>query len=133
MVDQDESNSFKSFEEFLKVFCDFLSFAEQFGEAAGRFKQQIARLAGVVEEQPKYDISEIRWEAAQGSSGVYERSEDVNNPNFKALLKDVQAHGGKMTVGDYFVWIFKNGHVLGRKLRKALQAQRPTVSRKLES
>jgi len=42
----------------------------------------------------------------------------LDNPHFKALLRDVQAHGGKMTVGDYFVWSFKNGSVLGRKPRK---------------
>jgi hypothetical protein len=59
-----------------------------------------------------------KHEAAQGSSGTYERSEDISNPHFKALLKDVQARGGKMTVGDYFVWAFKNGHVLGRKPRR---------------
>jgi len=117
MADKHESNSFKSFEEFLEAFCDFLSYVEQFGNVASRLKQQIAKFAGV-EEQPKYDIDEIRWEAAQGSSGTYERSEDISNPHFKALLKDVQARGGKMTVGDYFVWAFKNGHVLGRKPRR---------------
>ncbi len=52
------------------------------------------------------------------ASGEYERSEDVDNPNFKALLRDVQAHGGKMTVENYFVWAFRNGSVLGRKPRK---------------
>jgi len=129
MANQDESNSSKSLEEFLKVFCDFLSFAEQFGETASRLKQQIARLT-VVEEKLEYDINKIRWEAAQGSSGAYERSGDVDNPHFKALLKDVQAHGGKMTVGDYFIWAFKNGHVLGRKLRKASTVStRQSVSR----
>ena len=70
-----------------------------------------------VSEKPKYDINKARWEQAQGSSGPYERCEDANSIDFKALLADVQAHGGKMTVGEYFVWAFKNGSTLGRKKR----------------
>ncbi|MEM3698218.1 MAG: hypothetical protein QXQ94_12135 [Candidatus Bathyarchaeia archaeon] len=66
-----------------------------------------------------YNIEAIKWEKAQGASGEYERSEDINSLDFKALLRDVQAHGGKMSVGDYFVWCFKNRAILGRKLRKS--------------
>ncbi|MEM3705567.1 MAG: hypothetical protein QXX59_06550 [Candidatus Bathyarchaeia archaeon] len=73
----------------------------------------------VKEVKQVYNIEAIKWEKAQGASGEYERSEDVNSLDFKALLKDVQSHGGKMSVGDYFVWCFKNGVVLGRKLRKS--------------
>ncbi|MEM3459481.1 MAG: hypothetical protein QXQ64_10545 [Candidatus Bathyarchaeia archaeon] len=69
----------------------------------------------VKETRQVYNIEAIRWEKAQGASGEYERSEDVNSSDFKALLRDVQAHGGKMSVGDYFVWCFRNGAVLGRK------------------
>ena len=69
-------------------------------------------------EKPRYDMSKIRWEQTQGSSGPYEKSSDVDNVDFKNLLKDVQAHSGKMTVGDYFVWVFQNGSTLGRKLRR---------------
>jgi len=73
----------------------------------------------VKEAKQVYNIEAIKWEKAQGASGEYERCEDVNSPDFKALLRDVQAHGGKMTVGNYFVWCFRNGSVLGRKLRKS--------------
>jgi hypothetical protein len=73
----------------------------------------------VKEAKQVYNIEAIKWEKAQGASGEYERSEDVNSPDFKALLGDVQAHGGKMTVGNYFVWCFRNNAVLGRKLRKS--------------
>jgi hypothetical protein len=69
-------------------------------------------------EKPRYDMSKIRWEQTQGSSGLYEKSSDVDNVDFNNLLKDVQAHNGKMTVGDYFVWVFQNGSTLGRKLRR---------------
>jgi hypothetical protein len=70
------------------------------------------------EKPPKYDMAKIPWEQAQGSSGPYEKSSSVDNLDFKALLKDVQAHGGKMSVGDYFVWAFRNGSTLGKKKRK---------------
>jgi len=105
----------EDFANFLEDFCDFLNSLE---EAVQKMKTQIAKLVGVAEEKPKYDIEKIKWEKAQGAKGEFERSEDVNSQDFKELLKDVQAHGGKMTVGDYFVWIFKNGSVLGRKPRK---------------
>lgn len=67
----------------------------------------------------KYDITKISWEQAQGLSGPYEKSSSVDNLDFKNLLKDVQAHGGRMTVGEYFVWAFKNGATIGRKKRRA--------------
>jgi DNA-binding phage protein len=103
----------EDFANFLEDFMDMLNGLEA---SVVKMKQQIAKLVGVAEE--KHDMGKIKWEAAEGSSGAYERSADVNNPDFKALLKDVQAHGGKMTVGGYFVWAFKNGATLGRKQRK---------------
>ncbi|MEM3627609.1 MAG: hypothetical protein QXZ25_06245 [Candidatus Bathyarchaeia archaeon] len=88
---------------------DFLDAVEEGVKAVRQLVMQVKRV---------YDIDTIKWEKASGASGEYERSEDVDNPNFKALLKDVQAHNGRMTVGDYFVWAFRNGSVLGRKPRK---------------
>jgi Mg2+ and Co2+ transporter CorA len=104
----------EDFAIFLEDFCDFLNSLE---DAVQKMKMQIGKLVGVAEEK-KYDIEKIKWEKAQGAKGEFERSEDVNSQDFKELLKDVQAHGGKMIVGDYFVWSFKNGCVLGRKPRK---------------
>lgn len=72
----------------------------------------------VKERKGLYDMNKIKWTEAEGSKGPYERSEDVNSLDFKALLKSLQQHGGKMTVGDYFVWAFQNGHVIGRKRRR---------------
>jgi len=62
-----------------------------------------------------WDPSKITWQQAEGSKGVYERSEDVNNPEFKAMLKDLQGHGGKMSRNGYFLWVFQNGTTVGRK------------------
>jgi len=68
-------------------------------------------------EKPQWDPNKIKWEPAEGSSGPYERSADVNNPQFKAMLKDLAGHGGKMTRKGYFFWVFKNGSTVGRKKR----------------
>ena len=59
----------------------------------------------------------IKWEQIQGNRGPYERSSDVNNPDFKALLKELASHEGRMTKNGYFYWIFKNGSTIGRKKR----------------
>jgi hypothetical protein len=100
-----------NFEDFLKSFVDALN---SVCDALSKLRDEIAVLVGAT----SYDINKIEWKPAEGSSGAYEKSEDANNPHFKALLRDVQAHGGKMSVGGYFVWAFKNGSVLGRKPRK---------------
>jgi hypothetical protein len=81
-------------------------------------KRRIKEAKGLT-EKPAYDIEKIHWEPAQGDHGLYERSEDVNSLDFKGLLKDVQAHCGKMTVASWFVWAFQNGSTLGRKQKKA--------------
>jgi hypothetical protein len=106
-----------NFESFLKGFVDALN---SVCDALSRLRDEIAVL---VEAFP-YDINRIKWEPAEGSAGAYERSEDANNPHFKALLRDVQRHGGRMTVGEYFVWSFKNGCVLGRKPRKKAEGEK---------
>lgn len=66
-------------------------------------------------EARKYDINKIKWEQAEGASGPYERSEDVNSLDFKALLQDLVAHQSKLTKDGYFYWAFKNGCTIGRK------------------
>ncbi len=60
----------------------------------------------------------IKWVETEGSKGPYQRSEDVNNLEFKALLKDLASHNGKLTRDGWFFWAFQNGHIIGRKKRK---------------
>jgi hypothetical protein len=62
-----------------------------------------------------YDIEKIKWTEAEGSSGPYLRSEDVNSLDFKALLRDLQAHKGKFRKNGFFYWVFRNGSTVGRK------------------
>ena len=90
-------------------------------EAVRKLKGQIAKLVGVAEDKPKFSWNpdKIKWEKAQGFKGEFERSEDVNNPEFKAMLKDLAQHKGKLTRDGWFYWTFKNGSTVGRKKREA--------------
>ncbi|MEM2255138.1 MAG: hypothetical protein QXD73_06105 [Candidatus Bathyarchaeia archaeon] len=110
----------EDFEIFLEDFCDFLDSLEA---SVAKMKQQIAKLVGVAEDKAKPKFSwnpdKIKWEKAQGSKGEFERSEDVNNPEFKALLKDLAQHNGKLTRDGWFYWTFKNDSTVGRKKREA--------------
>jgi hypothetical protein len=107
----------EDFEAFLEDFCDFLNSLE---EAVQKMKTQIGKLVGVVEEKPKYSWNPeaIKWEKSQGAKGEFEKSEDVNNPEFKKMLKDLAEHDGKLTRNGVFYWVFKNGSTVGRKKRE---------------
>jgi len=90
----------------LEAFTDFLNAIEAGIESA---RQHIKSGKSV------WDATKIMWTQAEGSKGVYERSEDVNNLEFKAMLKDLAGHGGKMNHEGYFYWTFQNGTTVGRK------------------
>lgn len=90
----------------LEALTDFLNGVEAGIESA---RQHIKS------EKSVWDASKITWTQAEGSKGVYERSEDVNNLEFKAMLKDLAGHGGKMNYEGYFYWIFQDGKTVGRK------------------
>lgn len=62
-----------------------------------------------------WDPNNIKWVVAEGASGAYERSEDVDNPEFKAMLKDLAEHKGKLMREGYFYWAFEKSNVVGRK------------------
>ncbi|MCS7115414.1 MAG: hypothetical protein RMJ15_07875 [Nitrososphaerota archaeon] len=64
-----------------------------------------------------WNPDKIKWEKVEGRSGPYERSEDVDNPEFKGMMKDLARHKGKLTREGYFYWTFKNGSTVGRKKR----------------
>ena len=83
----------------------------------------LTELAGVgeaekVSAQGPWDPAKIVWTQAEGSKGPYEKSDDINNRDFKAMLKDLGEHQGKLMRGDYFIWLFTNGSTVGRKKRK---------------
>lgn len=74
-------------------------------------KAEIARLVGVTGWNP----SNINWVQAEGTKGPYEKSDEVDNPEFKTMLKDLATHNGKMRREGYFYWTFQNGTTCGRK------------------
>ena len=65
-----------------------------------------------------WNPDKIEWFLAEGTSGPYERSEDVNNLDFKAMLKDLGEHKGKFQREGYFYWAFQKASIVGRKLIK---------------
>jgi len=69
-----------------------------------------------------WDPSKIKWIETEGTKGSYQRSEDVNSLDFKELMKDLEAHRGKLSRkendGAYFYWKFEKSPIIGRKKRK---------------
>jgi len=96
---------------FLEDFCDMLNGIEA---SIAKMKQQIAKLVGI---EPKWNPEKIKWEKSQGAKGEFERSQDLNNPEFKAMLKDLASNNGRLTREGYFYWVYKNGSTVGRKKR----------------
>jgi hypothetical protein len=92
----------------LEAFTDFLN-AVDAGIQAARQTIKAVKVG--------WNPDAIKWEKAEGSKGTYERGEDVNNPEFKVMLKDLASHGNRLTRNGYFYWIFKNGTTVGRKRR----------------
>jgi len=93
----------------IEALLEFLNACEAGIEAA---RQRIK------EKKSLWDASKIKWQEAEGSKGKYERSEDVSNTEFKAMLKDLASHNGKLSRNGFFYWTFQNGHTIGRKKRK---------------
>jgi hypothetical protein len=93
-------------------------------DAANEYMESMAppEVTGSNSEEKKYDANKIKWEKSTGSKGEYERSEDINNLDFKAMLKDIAAHQGKLSRDGYFYWTFNNGTTVGRKRRSSGEA-----------
>jgi hypothetical protein len=65
-----------------------------------------------------WDPTKIKWTKDVGLKGEYERSDDVNSLDFKAMLKDLGEHQGKLNRDGRFYWTFQNGNVVGRTMPK---------------
>jgi len=65
-----------------------------------------------------WDPTKIKWTQDIGSKGPYEKSDDVNSLDFKAMLKDLAEHQGKLNRDGRFYWTFQNGSTVGRTLPK---------------
>jgi len=72
--------------------------AQMMADATNEYLERLAPK----EEKHNWNPSAILWKEAEGSKGLYERSEDINNLEFKAMLKDLASHSGKMQRNGYF-------------------------------
>ena len=92
-----------------------VDFANALESASVKLKQQFN------ENQEKHEWTWnpnlIQWTKAQGSKGEFERSEDVNNLQFKAMQKDLADNNGKLNREGMFYWTFQSGSIIGRKQR----------------
>jgi len=63
----------------------------------------------------EYDVEKIQWVEAEGQHGKYQKTDDANNPEYKALRKDLAEHNGKISHKGFFYWVFQNAVTIGRK------------------
>lgn len=99
-------------EEFtLKLLTDFLVAQK---EAIDDVLDRIKKAKGVSD----WDPTEITWQQAEGSKGLYEKATPQDNQNFRALLSDLQAHNGTLTRDGWFYWKFSETDSVGRKQRR---------------
>ena len=68
-------------------------------------------------EKSLWDPSKIRWVQAEGPKGLFERSDDVDSPDYKELTQDLSSHGGKLSREGFFYWTFPDNKAVGRKRR----------------
>lgn len=102
-------------DDVLKLILDFVKAVES---ACVQLRQHVAQLKGVEPEREwNWNPEAIKWSEHEGFKGAYERSEDVNNLDFKHMVKDLADHNGKLTRQGCFYWLFKNGSTVGRKKR----------------
>ena len=105
-------------DEDLKILAeDILDYLNAQEASCVKLRMQIAKLYGP--EKAGWDPAKIKWQQGMGAKGPFDWSDDVNNPEFKAMLKDLAAHQGRMNREGVFYWTYKNGATVGRKKRGA--------------
>jgi hypothetical protein len=65
--------------------------------------------------EAKIDLNKIAWAPATGPKGAYEKTDDVNSPDYKKLRQELVNHKGVMRLDGFLIWIFENGVVARRK------------------
>lgn len=103
-----------SAEGYIEIVDSIVDFCNGLEALAVNLRRQVEGFSSVVAER-KWNPDKIKWRKAEGNRGPYERSEDANNLEFKAMLKDLQDHNGRLERGGWFYWVFKNGSIVGRK------------------
>jgi len=121
-------------ETVLEILTDFLDALEA---AAVNAKRQINHIPHVTpldralgrdasqtafKGSPKlpFDPAKIQWQDKENDKGKFQMSEDINNPEHKALLAFLNEHVPSKCVQSegQFYWVYPNGTTIGRKVRK---------------
>jgi hypothetical protein len=121
-------------EAVLDILTDFLNAVEA---AAVNAKRQISHIPQVTplekalghdasqtafKGSPKlpFDANKIVWQDKENQKGKFQMSEDINNPEHKALLAFLNEHVPSKCVQSegQFYWVYPNGTTIGRKPRK---------------
>jgi len=121
-------------ETVLEILTDFLDAVEA---AAVNAKRQISHIPQVTplekalghdasqtafKGSPKlpFDANKIVWQDKENDKGKFQMSEDINNPEHKALLVFLNEHVPSKCVQSEgrFYWIYQNGSTIGRKETK---------------
>lgn len=101
--------------KYIELVESVIDFSNAVESACVNLRLQIQGKQKVKTKAYSWNPDKIKWNPTEGFKGAYDRSEDVNSLQFKAMLKDLVAHKGKLRRDGYFYWIFKNGYVVGRK------------------
>jgi len=95
---------------------DIIDFANAVEAACVKLRTQVNKIWGT-EDKHTWNPEKIKWSQEQGAKGPFQKSEDVDSLDFKNLIKDLNAHGGKLYENGWFVWLYQNGVTIGRKLK----------------
>lgn len=74
-----------------------------------------------------YDPEKITWQDRTGPKGLFQLSEDYENPDHQALLKFLSEYaGGCVSSKTHFYWTFDDKKTIGRKLKAGKQGTEPS-------
>lgn len=104
----------------MSVFEILDEFMTALQSAAQDAKKKIGKLNGP-QTEPAWNPEKILWKEAQGDKGLYHRSDDFENPEFRAMLRDLNGHKGALYRDSTFYWVFPDGRTVGRKLKEGMR------------
>lgn len=100
---------------------DIIDFANAVEAACVKLRTQVNKIWGT-EDKHTWNPEKIKWSQEQGTKGPFQKSEDMDSLDFKNLIKDLNAHGGKLYQDGWFMWLYQNGATVGRKLKGKAKA-----------
>lgn len=107
-----------------EAFADFFVARRDANLRENEAIDQIINVLGkpIVEAQEEtieyeWNPKNIKWDKTEGPKGPYERGSPEQSENYRNMLKDLEAHKGKLTKDGYFYWLFNDNETVGRKQR----------------